>query len=686
MKKRKLAVWSLILIFCFLFGQSARAMESGSYYYDNSGKAHEAPGGYSLSGQVRVSDFGVGGCGKISDIAADSSGNIYLLSSETGNIILLDRNLNYVKTIIPVFGSADNCIGAEGMFISEYNGEFNIYIADTMHSRIIKTDSNASVVDIYEKPDTSLISDETEFNPTKLTVNESGCIFVICRGIYSGAVILDRSGEFLGFYGSNKIKLTATVIYDYFWKTIFGSSQRIDVSRYVPVEFSNLEIDDKGFIYTVTASKADDTGIKYMNFAGENLYPEKEYGDLENLTSDNEELKTSFIDLAYLGEGIIAALDTSRNRIFVYNGSGDLLTVFGGQGNYSYTFTEPAAIAAYEDGIYVYDANSSVLSLFVPNSYGEELILASRLYSKGRYDESKELWQSVLEQNNGFQTAYISIGRTFMSQNNYREAMKYFELGNSKTDYSQAKAGERKLALQKWFLPVFVLSVLLTGAVFWLLSGKMIKRKNELTAVPQTLLYYVFHPVRAGTAFVKKDSLLSNWLLLFVLPVWFVTNIISTEYSGFIFNTLEEHPLDLRVEFIATFVAALAFVASNWLIVTMTEGNGRLKEIAAVVGAGLIPYIAGKLLTVALSNLMLIEEAMIVYAPVDLCTVWSAAIIISGLSKIHEFSIFGTIKNIFFTVFGMLAIAFLLLLEISILKQIQVLLQTVFDELIMIIS
>lgn len=686
MKNKFCNILLLSLLISLFMPVIVSARDNSSYYYDSLGKAHEAPAGYILKNSVNLNSRETVGFGKISDISADKSGNIYLFSSETGKITVLNNDLTYKKTVTPLFQDDDNCIGAEGMYIFEYNGQSKIYIADTVHSRIVKLGENATVERIYTKPETALISENTEFNPVKIAVNESGSMYVLCRGIYSGAVLIDDNGEFLGFYGSNKIKLTATVLYEYFWKNLFGSGKRTDVSRYVPVEFSNLTVDDKGFIYTVTSSQSGDTGIKYMNFESKNLFPEKDFGDLQNMTSADEELKSSFADITFLGEEIIAVLDTSRNRVFLYNNSGDLLTVFGGQGNYKNAFVSPCAITSYNDEIYVYDTASSSLSHFAPNSYGKDILLASRMYLRGEYDESKELWESVLQRNNGFQTAYISIGRTLMSKNDYTGAMEYFKLGNSKSDYSQAKSGNRKQVLQKWFIPLFIGMALLIFSVFILLNKKIKSRKNDELIVKSTLTYTVFHPLKAGIGFIKKDTFVSKGLLLIVLPVWFVTDIISTQYSGFIFSTLNEHPLDLRVEFIATVVAGLVFVLSNWLIVTMTEGNGKLTEIATVTGLTLIPYIFGKLLSTLLSNIMLMDEGMIVRAPTVLCLIWSAVILVNGISKIHEFNIWGSIKNIVFTALGMIAIAFLILLEISILKQIQLLIQTIFDELIMIIG
>ena len=678
---------TFIIVFCLLFSMTASAKTTTSYYYDDAGQAHEAPNGYTLGKDIFLRETVETKYGKITDMETDRDGNIYLLSSEMGDIIVLDAEMEYLRTIVPVLENAeDNCAGAEGIFISEYHDSREIYIADTNHSRIVRLDDNGKQLKIYGRPNTSLLDEKTEFYPIKIAVNEAGSMYVVCRGIYLGAVIMDNHGEFLSFYGSNKITVTASVLYDAMWKNIFGSSRKGDLSRYVPIEFTNISMDDKGFVYTVTASQADDSGIRLLNFGGNNLFPEATYGDLENMTSNGEEVASEFTDMTYLGEGVIAVLDSYRNRVFVYNNQGDLLTLFGGKGNYEDVFNSPTAIESYNDSVLVYDEAQQRLTLWNLNPYGETLLSASRMYVQGKYEEAEEMWRSVLEQNNGFQTAYISIGRVKMSQNDYIGAMEYFKLGNAKTDYSEAMEGQRKVLLQKYFLIVFLVVIAAIALLFRSLSAKRLKMRSEVVAISSTLRYALLHPFKAGTLFVKKDSALSKYLIFIVLPAWFLTNIISSQYSGFIFNHLNEHPLDLRVEFIATVVLGFAFILANWLIATLIEGIGTMRQIATVTAMSLIPYLIGTLISTLLSNFMVQEEAMIVKAPTVFGFVWAAVILVNGLAKIHEFTIWGTVKNICLTVFGIAAILALLLLEISILKQIQVFVETILNELIMMIS
>lgn len=684
--KKKIYKFFVLLIAVLPILFTSVSAETGSYYYDNSAKAHEAPSAYEWNSETVFGNGSIPNVGKISDIHTDSAGNIYILSSDSGKITVLDFEMNFLRTLTVKKDGQVDCSGASGMFILESNGKTELYIADTTHNRILKTDDNGNLLKSYTRPKTELIDEKTEFMPTKIIVNASGYIITTCRGIYSGAVVMNGDGEFLGFYGSNKIKLSATVIYDYFWKQLFGASRSGVMSRYVPVEFSNLAINENGFVYTTTAAETDNAGLRLLNFSSESLLPEYQQGDLQNITREGEAKNSTFVDVAYLGTGIAAVLDSARSRIFLYNSEGDLLTVFGGNGGSRGMLTNPTAIAAYNDEIFVVDEAANSITRFSKTEYGNNLISASRMYMKGNYDESRELWEQIITQNNGFNTAYISVGRTLMSLNDYEGAMEYFKLGKSKSDYSEAFSQQRKIVLKKWFIPIFSFIVIAVALLFYLVSDKRAKKRKKSDTSGEGIVYSLVHPSKGLLNAVNGNTGFGIWLLPIVLGVWFITNIFSVQYSGFIFNKLDSSPLDLRVEFIATVIAGIGFVISNWLVVTMTEGTGSFKQISRVAAIALIPYIGGKLIYTALSNIMLLNESMIVNAPVTIGVIWGLLILIIGLSKIHEYKITGAVINLAATVLGMAAVAFILLLEISILKQIQMLATTVFDELVMLLQ
>lgn len=655
-----------------------------SYMYDDAGQAHAAPAGYAVKRTCIPSQLGFDSFGDVADLSVDSSGNLYLLCSAEGIIRKISSDFSEI-TEIAVYQNGErlDISGSQGFFISEYHNEFHFYIADSKSSRVIVADSAGALEQIFTKPKTNLISEQTDYMPLKITVNETGFMFVICSGIYSGAVVLSDEGEFIGFYGSNQIKLTPGVLYDYVWKKIFGSSRSGTMSRYVPIEFSNLAIDDKGFIYTVTASTTDNAGLRLINYNSNNIFPvftDKGFGDIEMISASGTELPSSFIDITYMGEHIVAALDSARNRFFVYNNDGDLLTVTGGVGTAEGLFSRPTAIASFKDIIYVFDAGADTIVVFEPTEYGSTLLAASRMYMNGRYDESVALWESILEQNNGFHTAYISIGRALMNMDDYKQSMQYFKLGGARADYSEAFSHQRTILLKRWFGVIFALLIVGIAALFYMLSDKRRARRRELQTGNGGVVYTLFHPQKGfPTVFERRRIIL---MFPAVLLVWFLLNIAANRYTGFAFFDRNANPLDLRVEFIATILIGIAAVAANWLIVTMTEGNGTIKQIATVFSVSLLPLLGGKLLYILLSNVLVTEEGAFAGAPVVLGAIWMAVLLVTGLMRVHEFSFKEALFNVILTVLGIVVIAFILLLEISIIKQIQVLFTTVLDEIV----
>ena len=121
-----------------------------SYYYDNSLQAHEAPDGYDINKIISLKNFGIENFSKVTDMECDSKGNLYILSSESGEVIVLDSSFNYSKTIKPIFLEEDNCIGANGIFIYESKNQNTIYFADTEHERIIHTDMEGNIIKILK--------------------------------------------------------------------------------------------------------------------------------------------------------------------------------------------------------------------------------------------------------------------------------------------------------------------------------------------------------------------------------------------------------------------------------------------------------------------------------------------------------------------------------------------------------
>lgn len=85
---------------------------------------------------------------------------------------------------------------------------------------------------------------------------------------------------FKSFIGANRVHVDAV---EYFWKSISTKAQREQMVMYTPTEFTNLDINDEGFLY---ATNGDDYGdpIKKLNAQGADILRREGYykpsGDL----------------------------------------------------------------------------------------------------------------------------------------------------------------------------------------------------------------------------------------------------------------------------------------------------------------------------------------------------------------------------------------------------------------------
>ena len=201
----------------------------------------------------------------------------------------------------------------------------------------------------------------------------------------------------------------------------------------------------------------------------------KAFGDSDNMYGANK-----FIDITPMGEGIFAALDTKKGKIFLYDENGDEVTIFGGSGVQDGVFRTAVAIESVGDEIFVFDQSTKRLSKFSPTDYGKKLLSATRLFLKGDYKNSEPIWRDVLRQNSGHEKAYISIGRYLVEEEQFDEALSYFKQSGAKEDYSDAFEQVRSAHVGKWFALYAIFFVGVFVFIMFLLrnKGSYIRRRS----------------------------------------------------------------------------------------------------------------------------------------------------------------------------------------------------------------
>lgn len=644
------------------------------YMYDSYDKSNPAPVGYEPEKVVNQNVLGLSSVSRLYDMDFDKDGNLYVLDSDNSSIYVLDVDLNLQSTLkLTKDGEELDFSKAQGIFIHRTGDEKRIYVADTEHARVIVADKDGNVLNIFYRPDTTLIPEKTEFRPTKVVVSDEDTVYILCQHVYAGVLMLNQYGEFLGFCGSNKIEMSASMLFDYMWKKLLSEDMKTTQDRYVPVEYSGLDIDEDGYLLACSVSGTEKSeSIRRLNAKGNNIFPLTTFGDLETAEVGENILSTTFTDVTGIGGGVFAALDLALGRVFVYDTDGSFLLSFGTLGSQVGTFKTPVAIASYNDYVYVLDQANNSITMFSVNDYGKTVLKASRAYLKGLYNESIELWEDVLVQNGAFETAYVSIGRSLVNLEDYKGAMEYFKCGQSRVDYSRAFQEYRTRLIAEWFDVIAVVVIVLAVGLLVYFKVRKKKKIGYDYEVPDGYFRRLFlslaHPMRDMMAFVNNTKG-STWIAPFVAGLWFFEKVFTYQTRGFIFNTNDPAKMDIRLLFIGSVGLFVLFILSNWLICTMFSLSGKLKQIATVTSLAILPYIVANIFNTILSNFLTDEEGMFLTIISVLAIAWGIIIMFAGLSKIHEANIILTLVLVIATLLGIFVIVFLCLVFFSLWQQ-----------------
>ena len=380
--------------------------------------------------------------------------DLYIVDKGNNRILITDVNFEKEVVVLDYFYNPETR-GYEtlnkptGIFVRHVRDEENdkdttmIYIADHDNNRVLGVYSDGTVFQEFTKPSSEFYEEKVTFQPNKVVVDVAGNVYVNVKSITQGAVMFAPDGSFSNYFGANRVEQTAQALANKFWKSILDREAAMSFIQVVPMEFSNFDIDEEGFIYTVTDSKSATTDVfKKMNPAGENILinlglADNIYGDRISYWYKNIQYSSQINDVDVDEDGTIRLLDFKNGRIFEYTDECDLLFIYGGKGEQKGLFTTAEAIEAYNDVVYVLDSRKSSITTYKRTEFGNIVHEAMSLYTEGKYEEAREPWNEVLTRDSNYWFAYIGLGNAELSQGNYGEAMDYF-YRNSRNGYDRA--------------------------------------------------------------------------------------------------------------------------------------------------------------------------------------------------------------------------------------------------------
>ena len=493
--KRFLAIF---IIFVLLCPASAYADEPyNNYNYDFWGSPIPAPAAYVPARIVDGRSLGIYEFKKPSDLFTGPDNKLYVADSGNNRIVVINENWE-LDRIIEGFsknGTRDSFNNPKGLFVTK-DGE--IYVADPDTSRVVHLEADGNCGWEIGPPVSEIIPADFQYYPTALVVDRANRLYVVAQGVNQGLIELD-SQVFVGYMGASKVRPN---MIDYFWKLIATDEQRERLELFVPTEYNNVSIDNDGFIYVTTGSIAledidhaintrskDDrfAPVRKLNPTGTDVLRRNGYfppvGDVYFRSRGYAEAGNSqFYDICIEDSGIYSVLDKKKGRIFTYDTDGNLLYLFGGIGNRLGNFIDPVALDVIDNNLVVLDFNMSQITVFEPTEYGRLVREAVELHLTGKYDESAAKWEQVLKFNANCELAYIGMGKALLRKDDFRQAMKYFRLGNKRDYYSKAFDLYRQEVIGENFgLVVLAILVLYIGSK--ILKRIRTRKREEIKAM-----------------------------------------------------------------------------------------------------------------------------------------------------------------------------------------------------------
>lgn len=680
--KRKIlsCIAVLITLCCVIPSLSVAAVTNNvTYSYSYEGKMQISPAAYDPL--YEVADFGeAGALNAPQDVFFDKSEK-HIIFADTGNnrIVVTDMDFNSVK-VISTFVNSD---GAEDSFNAPYGvyvtGKGDLYVADTNNSRIVIFDKNFNFKRILPALSSDILPEGFKYNPIAVAVDRAERVYVVSQNSNMGVIALDSDGSFEGFIGAQQVTVDAFELL----KRAFMTEEQISRSiQFVPVEFSNLTVDEKGFVYVTSSqidryslystvqSRSTDSAyapIKKINPAGTDVLKRNGFfppvGDVifDAYSSNDDTAASEITEVSLLDNGMYALLDSNGHKIFVYDSNGNLLYAFGGEGSGLGMYTQLTGMAFNDNYLYTLDTSDATVTVYQKTEYGSLIDEVIGYQDNREFDKANELWQEILVKNNNFDMAYLGLGKIALEDADYDLAMHYFKLINNKDYWEKAFELSRKDFLNKYGMLLLVVVVVLILVIIKL-WGKISKYNDKATEKAATGklkdellygLYLITHPFKGywSLKFEKRGSVRSA-------TIWLAIGSISAIFSNL-------GACYLQKDYKATIVTALAntlfplllWCVSNVCFTTLMNGKGSFKDVYIAVAYASVPYSLVTIPCTLLSHVLISSELTILSMVTTLALAWVLLLIFCGMMTIHDYSLG---KNFVVTVLTILGIVFIL--------------------------
>jgi len=611
------------------------------------------------------------------DLDIGSGDRIFVADTGNNRIVEFDKAGEFMRVIAP---GDDPLNGPRGIFAAD---DGSLYVADTGNGRIVRLGADGAVMSSFGRPEGSALPEDTAFEPTGVAVDDRGFMYVALNGSYQGIMQLSPDGEFRGFFGTNA---TEADWMDRIKRLLYTKEQLSRQVRLLPAPIRSIEIDDLGYMYTVSGSGSEQ--VKKLNIRGENLWSGRSFGEqlpeggkraqVQPVSGQSGEMTGGLLaDVAVDKAGNATVIDKARNAVLQYDSDGRLLffwtgRVTAGMPKVGLNQSPIAVTIDSAERLLILDDALNVIQVFEPTRFGTAVHTAHELTGEGKYGESERYWNEVVKLDARYAPAYRGLADAAYFEGDYREAMSLYRLAGDPNGHSEAFWQLRLAWLQSsfpWIANALILLFLLFVAAPKLraLVGDRLQvqlpwqfpKLGQLLIQLKQAFVILRHPLEgfSDLRYEGKGGWLSGALLigaaLAVLPA-------ETYLTSFTFDPV---PPERRTVVPALVLFAgiwLSWVVCNYLIGSIYRGEARFRDVFIGSAYAMFPTVLLGLPLALLSNVLTLSEASIYSTLGGAVVVWCGLLFFWNIQSLQNYSVGETTVNIFLTAAAMIMLWVLL--------------------------
>lgn len=571
-------------------------------------------------------------------------GFLYVADTGNGRILKLDSEFQ----VAAEFGQ-DILQSPSGVFVDDTG---TLYVADAAKNTVVIMDKNGVLVREFGRPSEPLFGANRAFRPRKLSVDARQNLYIVSEGSVDGLVMMNTNGNFIGYFAANSAQMSLKMIL----QRLFLTEEQLDqFIRNEAASPSNVTIDHQSLVYTITAGTDRFTSIRKFTVSGKNLF--------DWLFGSN-----SFRDIHVSKDGLLVTVDAD-GLIFEYDLDGTLLFVFGAPARGDQRLgllSNPTAIERVGDDLYVLDKDKNAIVTYHVTDFAKKLHDGVRLYMEGFYAEARPYFEEILNYNGLVIMAYQAMADADFSKGDYSSALQLYRYAEDRNGYSEAFWELRNSILQRYLGSG--LGLLCSGWIALSVFTRLERRANwlaplrrrgqqlqKIRLVDDFVFMFRFIRKPVDSFYYIKQNQRGSLLFAFLIYAWvLIVRILSIYITGFVFNPFSTlWQINVEMEVIYTVLPLVLWNVANYMVATISDGEGRLSQVIIGSAYSLFPYALFALPLTLLSNLLTLNEVFIYTFSNHLILLWCGLMLVIMVREIHNYSVSETVRNILATLFTM---------------------------------